>query len=214
MSRARAAMLGLALCAGCTLICILFIDRPVALFVAHHQQHRLLFQAMAAPSLLPLPFAIVFLSGYVISAPFAWPPGRNARNLIAVSLAILGATTAKDELKWLFGRPWPDTWLHYGAYGFQPFTDSFLYGAYPSGHTSYIAAPMCLLCWLRPKYRPLWLGVILLVMVGLVGAGYHFVGDVVGGFFTGLAAAAVVAGFMSRQPGARNFTEIVKAGRG
>jgi membrane-associated phospholipid phosphatase len=41
-----------------------------------------------------------------------------------------------------------------------------------------------------PQYRAVWAGVMAMVMAGLVGAGYHFVGDVIAGFFTGLAAAA------------------------
>jgi membrane-associated phospholipid phosphatase len=179
------------------LFCIAFIDRPVEVYVAAHKHYRLLYQAMASPSLLSLPFAIVYLSAFAIAAPFAWPPGPRARALLALSLAILGATAAKDELKWLFGRPWPNSWVNYGTYAFHPFTDSFLYGGFPSGHTAYISAPMCLLCWLAPQYRALWIAVMAMVMIGLVGAGYHFVGDVIAGFLTGLAAAAAVVSFQS-----------------
>ena len=96
----------------------------------------------------------------------------------------------KDEMKWMFGRPWPRSWVKNGVYGFHPFTDSSLYGGFPSGHTAYISAPLLLLCWLAPKYRWVWLAVVAMVMVGLVGAGYHFVGDTIAGLFVGLAAAA------------------------
>lgn len=179
------------LCAALVGICIAFIDRPVEAFVNAHRKFRFLFQLMAAPSLLPLPFSLLYLCAYALRSP-AWVPGPRTKNFLALSLAILGATTAKDELKWLFGRPWPGSWVKYGVYGFHPFTDSILYGGFPSGHTSYIAAPMCLLCWLAPRYQALWVAVVAVVMVGLVGAGYHFVGDVVAGFFVGLAAAAAV----------------------
>ncbi len=179
------------LCAVLVGICVAFIDRPVEAFVNAHRRFRLVYQLMAAPSLLPLPFSLVYLSLYAVR-PEAWAPGPKSRGLLALSLAILGATTAKDGLKWLFGRPWPESWVKYGVYAFHPFTDSMLYGGFPSGHTSYIAAPMCLLCWLAPRYRVLWLAVIGVVMIGLVGAGYHFVGDVVAGFFVGLAAAGAV----------------------
>jgi len=179
------------------LFCIAFVDRPVETYVAAHKHYRPLYQAMASPSLLALPFAIVYLSAFAIAAPFAWPPGPRARELLALSLAILGATTAKDELKFMFGRPWPDSWVKYGVYAFHPFSNSFLYGGFPSGHTAYISAPMCLLCWLAPQYRVLWIGIMAVVMIGLVGAGYHFVGDVIAGFLTGLAAAAAVVSFQS-----------------
>jgi membrane-associated phospholipid phosphatase len=197
MSRFRrvtlAALIGVAL----IVLCIAFVDRPVETYVAAHKHYRLLYQAMASPSLLPLPFAIIYLSAFAIAAPFTWPPGPRTRALLGVSLAILGATTAKDELKWLFGRPWPDSWVKNGTYAFHPFTDSFLYGGFPSGHTAYISAPMCLLCWLVPQYRALWITIVAVVMIGLVGAGYHFVGDVIAGFLTGLAAAGAVISFQS-----------------
>jgi len=197
MSRLRRVTLAALLGGAIILFCIGFIDRPVETYVAAHKHYRLLYQSMASPSLLPLPFAMVYLSAFAIAAPFAWPPGPRARALLGVSLAILGATAAKDELKFLFGRPWPDSWVKYGTYAFHPFTDSFLYGGFPSGHTAYISAPMCLLCWLAPRYRALWIGIMAIVMIGLVGAGYHFVGDVIAGFLTGLAAAAAVVSFQS-----------------
>jgi membrane-associated phospholipid phosphatase len=201
MSRLRRVTIAAFAGAALILLCIAFIDRPVERYVAAHTHYRLIYEAMASPSLLSLPFAIVYLSAFAIAAPFAWPPGPRARAMLALSLAILGATAAKDELKWVFGRPWPDNWVKLGIYAFHPFTNSFLYGGFPSGHTAYISAPMCLLCWLAPRYRAVWIAIMALVMAGLVGAGYHFVGDVVAGFFTGLAAAAAVVSFQSPAAG-------------
>jgi membrane-associated phospholipid phosphatase len=190
VTRLRAALGATLVCAALCAVCILYVDRPVELFVYGHQRFRRVFQLMAAPSLLSLPFALTYLTGYVIAARFTWPPGVKAQRYIAVSVAILVATAMKDEMKWMFGRPWPRSWVKNGVYGFHPFTDSSLYGGFPSGHTAYISAPLLLLCWLAPKYRWVWLAVVAMVMVGLVGAGYHFVGDTIAGLFVGLAAAA------------------------
>jgi len=185
-------------CVVLTGFCILFVDQPVALFVHGHRGLRRVFQVMAAPSLLSLPCALVYLTGYVISAPFSWPPGTRTRQLLGLSLAVLVATAVKDELKWAFGRPWPYAWIKFGLYQFSPFTDGNLYGAFPSGHTAYAAAPLCLMCWLAPRFKAVWLGLILVVMLGLVGAGYHYPADVVAGFFVGLASAAGVAVVMPK----------------
>ncbi len=177
-----------ALGAVLVVLCVLFVDRPVERFVAAHQGGRLLFQGLASPSLLPLPFACVYLA-VVALRKLAGAAAPN-RLYLAVSLATVAAVAAKDELKFLFGRPWPESWVKYGLYAFHPFATSWLYGAFPSGHTSYIAAPMGVLWWLVPRWRLLWGGIVGLVMVGLVGAGYHFIGDVVAGLFVGLGAAA------------------------
>jgi len=169
------------------LLCILFVDQPVAVFCAGLKPLRLAFQICAAPSLLSLPFASVFLLRAV------WlrlQRLRVNRLWLTVSLATLAATAAKDELKWMFGRPWPFSWLDYGLYGFRPFTDNFLYGAFPSGHTAYAAAPLWVLWCRAPRWRWGYALVTGVVMMGLVGADYHYVSDVLAGLLTGVLAAA------------------------
>jgi membrane-associated phospholipid phosphatase len=169
-------------------MCILLIDRPVERFVFTLRPLRPVFQLCAAPSLLPLPLSF----GYLGLLAYGKLQGQRIRPglFLTMSAATLAATALKDELKWMFGRPWPQYWEQYGLYSFHPFANDWLYGSFPSGHTSYIAAPMLVLMALRPRYAALSAGVLLLVMFGLVGAGYHYVGDVVAGFFVGLASAA------------------------
>lgn len=183
------------LCVVLSVICILYVDQPVELFVNAHQHHKRIFQVMASPSLLSLPVALVFLCGYALAGP-AGAPGPRAQTWLSVSASVLIATALKDELKWIFGRPWPGSWVHEGLYTFKPFTDNMFYGGFPSGHTAYIAAPMFMLCRLVPKYRMAWLGIIGMVMLGLVAAGYHYIADVISGLFVGLAAAAGTAAMM------------------
>ncbi len=179
----------MALGAALVVVCIFFIDRPVERLVAAHRGLLPLFQAMATPSLLPLPLAGLYLclaASRRLAGHAAW---AGSHIYLAASLATLAATAAKDELKWLFGRPWPESWMNYGVYAFHPLATFWWYGGFPSGHTAYITGPLGVLWQLVPRFRPLWAALILLVMIGLVGAGYHFVGDVIAGFLTGLAAA-------------------------
>jgi membrane-associated phospholipid phosphatase len=167
--------------------CILFVDRPVAVFFAAHRALRPVFQACAVPSLFTLPLAGLFLIYTFVQRLRGG--GAVNRVYLATSVATLAGTAAKDELKWLIGRPWPETWFHEGIYSFHPLATSVLYGGFPSGHTSYIAAPLCVLWVKAPRYRWLWGGGIGLVMLGLVGADYHFVADVLAGLLTGMACA-------------------------
>lgn len=170
-----------------TLLCILCLDRSVALFFAAHTGFRRVFQACAVPSLLTLPASGLFL---------CWAALQKLQGVarlnplwLRLSFATLAATAAKDELKWLFGRPWPDSWLKYGLYSFHPLANGALYGGFPSGHTAYISAPLGVLWALRPRWRPLYAAVVLGVMTGLVGADYHFLSDVLAGLITGTACA-------------------------
>ena len=169
---------------------VLYIDRPVARFVAAHDTYQLFFEGLASPSLLALPFASVYAVIHTQATLARRRQGALAQLLLALTLAIAFATVAKDELKWLIGRPWPGTWVKYGVYTLSPFTDTQYFGSFPSGHTAYVAAPLLVLWWRLPRYRWLWLTVIFMVMIGLVGSNFHFVADVIAGFFIGLAAAA------------------------
>ncbi len=187
------------LCAVMATFSILYVDRPVAEFVLNFQHWRF-FDLLAAPSLLPLPGACVFMVYYAMRVVAGRPASATMQLLLSLSIAVAVATMAKDELKWLFGRPWPLTWLKYGSYKFVPFHNSLKFGSFPSGHTSYIAAPMFVLWWRLPQYRWLWIGLVFMVMIGLVGSFHHFVGDVVAGFFLGLAAAAGTVAFGPKVP--------------
>lgn len=179
----RAAIFATALALGAGL-CVLFADQPVALYFAQHTQGRAWFEAAAVPSLLALPGAALVLGVALLRGL-----PNVGRVWLVMSLATLAATAAKDELKWIFGRPWPQSWLQYGVYGFHPLNDSALYGGFPSGHTAYISAPLCVLWVMKPRWRGVYAAVMAAVMVGLVGADYHFVGDVVAGLLTGMLCA-------------------------
>lgn len=176
----------IALALGCVLS-IIVIDEPVAAYLAKHQHYRWVFQAAAASSLLTLPLSAF----YLIYAAIQRTGGiiRLNRIWLAASLATIAATAAKDELKFLFGRPWPNTWLHSGVDRWIPFTDSSFFGSFPSGHTAYIAAPLTVFWILLPRYRIAYAIIVIAVMTGLVGANYHFVGDVLAGLLTGIGCA-------------------------
>ncbi len=189
------------ICAALVFLSVEFVDRPVLLFVAQHRRFAHAFEIMAMPSLLPLPLAVIYLVVFVFEALSGRPRSAYTNLCLTLSLAVVVVDAAKDELKFLIGRPWPMEWLRGGVYHLAPFTDSSSFGSFPSGHTAYIAAPMFVLWWrLPPQYRPIWMAIVAMVMTGLVGYGFHFVGDVIGGFFLGMAVAAGVVALLAETP--------------
>jgi membrane-associated phospholipid phosphatase len=122
--------------------------------------------------------------------------GRPLSNLVAVgvlcSISLIVGETTKSLLKFVFGRLWADTWvqnnpsfLHDGAYGFNFFHGGAGYASFPSGHTAATCAVISVLWMLYPKLRPLFALAVLAVAVGLIGANYHFLSDVIAGGFVG-----------------------------
>ena len=192
--RSRAALVLLS-CPVAVAICIAFIDRPAALLShADLAGHRAVFDALThiVDPLPPLAAIGIGASGFAVL--LGWRPGPAGRTLIACCVATLMAIVLKDELKFAFGRLWPETWVESnpslirdGAYGFFPFHGGRGWFSFPSGHTTMIAAPVAVLWSRLPRWRPILAIPVALVVVGLFGADYHFVGDMVAGLYLGMA---------------------------
>jgi membrane-associated phospholipid phosphatase len=111
--------------------------------------------------------------------------------LAAASLAV--ADAVKDQLKFAFGRTWPETWvrnnpsfIHDGVFGFYPFHGGPGFAAFPSGHATAVCAVMSVLWLCYPRFRLFYAAAIVAVAVALVVADFHFLGDVIAGGFLGI----------------------------
>jgi len=181
---------------------IAFVDRPAATWAHDTFRGMVVFPWLTWLVNPDLPVAVVGLSaaGLVIAglgAEFGWRPKGWSKTLIACCLAAVFAFVMKDALKFVFGRTWPESWIDNnpswikdGEYGFHFFHGGSGWGSFPSGHMTLITAPFAVLwqrdCWWR------WLCAvpILAVAIGLFGANYHFVSDMIAGFYLGVACAA------------------------
>lgn len=173
--------------------CYLYIDRPVAFYAhAHLVPNRVYFDLLTRIA------EYLFVAAAVVFAVFGlralvtqrWEKWQAALLLCGIALSI--AETIKDELKFAFGRTWPETWLNNnpslignGTYGFHPFHGGGGYASFPSGHTTAVCAVAAVLWVAYPKLRPLWALMVAAVVVGLIGADYHFVSDIIAGGFLG-----------------------------
>ncbi|MGA2565930.1 MAG: phosphatase PAP2 family protein [Pseudolabrys sp.] len=185
-------LIALLLTAVTVVVCYLWIDRRLALFAHAHNAQRETFASLThIPDLLnPLAAAAFVIFGLWVMA------GRPMTNAVAAgalsSISLIVAEAIKSQLKFAFGRSWPDTWVannpsfvHDGVYGFNFFHGGPGYASFPSGHTAATCAVFSVLWIMYPKLRPFYAGVVLAVAVGLIGANYHFLSDVIAGGFVG-----------------------------
>ena len=188
-------LLGFALTSGGVIVSYEWLDRPIALFVhAQLAQYNLFAKLTYIPEILaPLVFVAFAAIGVHALIGRRLPKFETVLVLAGASLAVTDAV--KDKLKFAFGRTWPETWvrdnpsfIRDGVFGFNPFHGGPGYAAFPSGHTSAVCAVMTVLWMCYPRYRPLYAVAIAAVAVGLVGADFHFVGDVIAGGFLGVSA--------------------------
>jgi membrane-associated phospholipid phosphatase len=186
---------------------VLFFDRPIASW-SHATLHGIVAFDWLTHLVDPIvPAAVIVLAASGIAALFGWRPGRWARVLIACAVATLVAVSVKEYLKFAFGRTWPETWVNNnpswigdGTYGFQPFHGGQGWASFPSGHMTLISAPMAVLWREFTRLRALWASLAVLVAIGLLGADYHFFGDVIAGTYLGAACGLGVAALVVRQP--------------
>ncbi|MEQ1695050.1 MAG: phosphatase PAP2 family protein [Hyphomicrobiaceae bacterium] len=207
----RLVLAGMVTCVGLVAGAIAFADRPVADFA--HASLRVNEGIFAALTHIvdPVPvYAGIVTGGYAIAALLGVRPGPRGVTALRIAIAILVAIALKEQLKFLFGRTWPETWtgnnpsyIKDGVYGFFPLKGlggGRAYHSFPSGHMTAItvAAVSVALNW--PRWRWVACVPVGLVAVGMIGANYHWVSDLIAGTFLG-AGVAVAAHTLGRDGG-------------
>jgi membrane-associated phospholipid phosphatase len=175
-------------------IAYFWLDRPIALWVGANVQ---LHQQTILKALTGAPNPLIILSGIIIVAfGLKALTGRSFAKYEAASLlcsvSIIVTESIKNDLKLVFGRTWPQTWIENnpsfvrdGVYGFNFWHGGVGYQSFPSGHMAAVCTAAVVLSLYYPKYK--WVFVLACIIVGavLIGTNYHFLSDVIAGAFLG-----------------------------
>jgi membrane-associated phospholipid phosphatase len=110
-------------------------------------------------------------------------------------ISVLATIIIKDQLKFVFGRTWPDTWgpgivsfVRDDVYGFHFFQFGKSSESFPSGHAAVAAAVLSVAGMLFPSLQAACAIGVVLADAGLVALNLHFLSDVVAGSFVGFSA--------------------------
>lgn len=192
-----------AFCITAVVTCYFWIDRSVAFFVYHHHINKFSpFRWLTYPPPEVQNWSALILTILVIRR--AWGSFlRWEKTLFVACLSLIVAGDFRISLGDVFGRYWPDTWIHdnpsligTGAYGFHPFQRGDDVGSFPSGHAARILAFATVWLIAMPRSRPVQVVVIVLsvsMLVSLVAMNYHFVSDVIAGSVLGGLVATYAA---------------------
>ncbi len=201
--RSKPGVLWLRSAAACFVLVVIAyygVDRPVAIY-AHEHLHGIVWFVW----LTRIPEPLLPLACLALVAMAGWRAAGIRRNrvgsvVLRCSLSLVSALAIKEQLKFVFGRTWPETWINNnpsffgdGSYGFTPFHSGVAYASFPSGHTTAIFSVIVVLWISWPSYRWLYALIAGLVVVGLIGADYHWVSDIIAGAFLGTAAGVTAA---------------------
>jgi membrane-associated phospholipid phosphatase len=182
-----------------------WLDRPIAFYARDHLEQYGVFALMTRLPEKGAPFAAVLLFALGLRGLMHRTLSKPHAALLLCSVSLIVATTVKNQLKYVFGRTWPETWVQNNpslirdhVFGFNPFHGGIGYESFPSGHTTAVCAVAAVLWFLYPRWRGLYAACVLVVAVGLLGADYHFLSDVIAGgllgFSTGWMAVALWGG--------------------
>jgi membrane-associated phospholipid phosphatase len=175
-------------------ICYLAVDRPLALFIHERVQYRPFFILV---TFIPEPFLVVaalIIVSVGLRRMMGWPLSRPDAVALLWSIGLLVTVALKNFFKFAFGRTWPETWINDnpsfirdGVYAFNPFHGGKGFAAFPSGHMAVICFAATVLWFCYPRLRAVYALLIAVVAIGLMGANYHFLSDVIAGSFLGIS---------------------------
>ena len=188
-------LVGFVVTAAVVLVSVQWIDRPIALWIFDlFGGRRIPTQTADRIFSIPLITTIVFIICGIIAIM-----GRRFSKLEAAiamcAISTLATTVIKDQLKFAFGRTWPDTWgpgivsfVRDNVYGFHFFQSGKSFKSFPSGHAAVAAAVLSVIWILFPNLRVFCTIGLIAVDIGLVALNLHFLSDVVAGSFVGISA--------------------------
>ena len=177
-------------------LCVLLVDRPVALWVDAHLYGTTVF-AIALAILRPLD-GLLLAAAVLLVVAVIWrrlsgaPPWLN--RLITGGAGAAAALLAALALKVAIGRSqvYPP-FLHDHVYGFQPFAASTDFMAFPSATMAGAAGLIAGLGVSRALRRVVAAVVLIALAAAIVITAGHWLSDVIGGTYLGLVTGATVA---------------------
>jgi membrane-associated phospholipid phosphatase len=191
--------IALVLTALAVLISYQWLDRPIAYFAHAHFHNEPLFTQLTLIPEFFAPLAVLAFIGLGLRALVEKPLTRLEAVTLLCALSLVVASAIKNPLKLVFGRTWPETWardnpslIRDGVYGFHPFHGGAGFESFPSGHTTAVVAIMSVLWMCYPRFRALYALFVAAVVIGLVGADFHFLSDCIAGAFLGASTGWVV----------------------
>jgi len=189
-------LVGLAGITIAVVVCVLWLDRPIALLgYGWFGRHRILQHLAETPSffspLIVLAFALMIVR-WMMAHRFGTID--IVANLCIITLAV--ADPLKGWLKFIFGRTWPaygqPSFIFEAAYGFHPFHGGPDFGSFPSGHAVAVCAVAVILWTYLPMFRAVYAVSVATIFVALVAGDFHFLSDVIAGAFVGISLSALV----------------------
>lgn len=175
---------------------VLWIDRPLALAIHHAGIDNYLLLRYVTEGLPPLMMWLLVIAALYRGWQLRWWLAIVYSGYLYVMLKV--TMEVKTGLKIIFGRYWTKTWInnnlsliHDNVFGFNWWHGHGNQGCFPSGHSTFTAFCCVWLWYLFPRFRYLWLSLMIIMPVCLIALDYHFLGDCLAGLGLGMFCAVL-----------------------
>ena len=148
-------LLALLTTACLVVVCWAWIDRPVAIWLHAHRLFEFGRSTFRPLTHIPDPLIPLGAIAFIVLGVLAIAGRKLSKfsSLIVVCcFSVVTSETIKNGLKWIFGRPWPDSWrgnepslIRNGDYHFHWFNGGDAYSSFPSGHMAAATAVLSVL---------------------------------------------------------------------
>jgi membrane-associated phospholipid phosphatase len=177
-------------------ISVSWLDKPIAILVHNLVGERHISGGVVRSPGLSIPLInscifVLFGLAAIIGRKFS----KLETIILLSTIGVLAAESIKNQLKFAFGRTWPDSWapkitslVRDNVYGFNFFHGGQSFESFPSGHAAVTAAVISVFWMLYPRLRIAYVICISTADFGLVLLNLHFLGDVLAGTFVGISA--------------------------
>jgi PAP2 superfamily len=178
------------------LICIAYVDRPVADF-AHNRLGGTQLFGVAVAILTSLLAVLVLMALFVVGCGAWYLAGWRlpdwARLLLQAVLAAGVSLLVALSLKVAIGRSEADPlYVSSHIHEFRPFRGDNDHKAFPSATMAFASAFLGVLCW-DSAGRRLFAGALLILLSAcLVATNSHWIADILGGLYLGIVVDAVI----------------------
>jgi membrane-associated phospholipid phosphatase len=207
MAAIRLWLLALILVVLAVVISFYWADRPLALVIHDHLPHKT--RSLTAPA-IQVPNPLIWLATMTFVAlglrDFCGRPlSRLSAAALACSVSLMAAELIKNDLKFVFGRTWPESWIQSypsfirdGVYGFNWFHGGDAYHAFPSGHMTAVCAVATVFWIFYPRFRIIYVTSALLGLIALIALNFHFLSDAIAGAFVGVSIGVMATRLYTR----------------
>jgi membrane-associated phospholipid phosphatase len=174
-----------------------FLDHPLALFMYKTilSNRNIAIVNANIPDIL-LPFVcVVSTAAWTLYFMDKRKGIRTQRTLMSklIGISLPLSFLAKDALKFAFGRINTRYWLYNPDQPeFRLLSGSEYYHGFPSGHMAVFSALLIAMSLYYPRYRGVTTGLLVALSAALIATNYHFLSDVIAGYFLGLAVVTGV----------------------